>query len=155
MLRTSWVMIPWCHDSRHVCLFNCNHTTVELESRSNITLLFPTLHVMLNTTQSTCMFLLMIFFSRAQLLGNSIIWPLYFCFSCRYNLFYYLFIYLFIFFWTAASLQPFQDLCLHFPLLLTKISSNTRLLAARDTCIVVVWDWFDNGLIVKASPLDS
>lgn len=53
-------MTPWF---RHVCLFNCNHTTAELESRSNyVTLLFPLLHVMSNTTQSTCMFLLMIFF---------------------------------------------------------------------------------------------
>lgn len=52
-------MTPWF---RHVCLFNCNHTTAELESRSNITLLLSVLRVMLNTTQSTCLFLLMIFF---------------------------------------------------------------------------------------------
>ena len=52
-------MTPWF---RHLCLFDCNHTTAELESRSNITLLLSVLRVMLNTTQSTCLFPLMIFF---------------------------------------------------------------------------------------------
>ena len=160
MLRTSWVTITWRHDSvMFVCLLNCNHTTAELESRSNITaLLFPMLHVMLNTTQSTCMFLLMIFFSRAQLLGKLILSYDYstFAFPADTTRFiFYLFIYFFELRRAFSRLSVLAFLCLHFSRLLPKISSNTRLLAARDTCIVVVWDWFDNGLIVKASPLDS
>lgn len=141
-------MTSWFH---HVYLFNCNHTTAELESRSNITLLFPMLRVMLNTTQSTMymyvgLLKIFFFFSRAQLLGNSITWPLYF------SLF--------------LPIQPFSPpgfprlsvlafLCLHLFCLSTKISSNTRLLAARDTFIVVVWDWFDDGLKVITLLVDS
>ena len=132
---------------RHVCLFNCNHTTAELESRSNITaLLFPVLHVMLNTTQSTCMFLLIIFFVEhkyweilsydySTFAFPAVIQPLFFN-CCLPRAF--------------SRLSVFAFLCLQFSRLLTKISSNSRLPVARDKCVVVVWDWFDNGLKVKS-----
>ena len=73
----------------------------------------------------------------------------YFRFSCRYNLLFFIYYYFFncCFRRAFSRLSVLAFLCLHFSRLCTKISSNTRLLAARDACIVVVWDWFDNGLI--------
>ena len=73
----------------------------------------------------------------------------YFRFSCRYNLLFFIYYYFFncCFRRAFSRLSVLAFLCLHFSRLLTKISSNTRLLAARDTCILVVWYWFDNGLL--------
>lgn len=142
-------MTSWFH---HVYLFNCNHTTAELESRSNVTVLFPMLRVMLNTTQSTMYMyvgLLKIFF-------------FFFFTSTATGKFYHMTTLLSLF----LPIQPFSPpgfprlsvlafLCLHLFRLSTKISSNTRLLAARDTFIVVVWDWFDDGLKVITLLVDS
>ena len=87
------------------------------------------------------MFLLMIFFLKHNY------WEI---LSYDYSTFAYpadttrFIIYLFIYFFELrrafSSLNVLAFLCLHFSRLLTKISSNTRLLAARDTCILVVWD---------------